>query len=77
MVAPSGRFEARLAEGKLSAIEMVVGGAWADPPAADPTEGTGPAALVWEVPGAACEMVVGSCPCATARERTARRMVVL
>lgn len=74
MVAPAGRFEAKLADGKPGAIEILEGGAWADPPTADP-EGAGPAALACEVASVAWEMVVGAC--ATARDRTARRMVVL
>lgn len=74
MVAPAGRLEAKLADGSPGAIETLEGGAWADPPTADPEGGGAAADPAADV---ACEMVVACCPCATARDKTARRRVVL
>lgn len=44
MSAPAGRLEAKLDDGSPGAIEMLDGGAWADPPT--PPEGAGPAPVV-------------------------------
>lgn len=74
MEAPSGRFEAKLAEGSPSATEMLEGGAWADPPTPAETVGAGALGTAPLAPEPLAE--VGCCSWAIA-PKAARRTVAL